>query len=52
MHPNILLDLARAEINERVAEAEARSLARAARPRPSRIARFRPGYARRNCVTE
>jgi hypothetical protein len=50
MHPNILLDLARAEVNERVAEAHRHSLARAARRRPSRVARFRLGNARRNCV--
>ena len=50
MHPNILLDLARAEVNERIAEAHRQTLARAARPRPSRTARFRLGYSRRNSV--
>ena len=50
MHPNILLDLARAEVNERIAEAHRHSLARAARPRPSRAARFRLGHPRRHSV--
>jgi hypothetical protein len=50
MHPNILLDLARSEVNERVADAQLRSQARVARGGGSRVARFRARLSRRNCA--